>query len=296
MRPAQPVPDELAAGPFSRRAALAHVTDHHLRGPAYQQVLRGAHAPAARVLTHGDMIRAARAVLPDHAVLGGRSALWAYGIDLADAGEPVEIVLPLEDRVRSRREVRMRGDVLRPDEIVPTRWGLVTSPARTAFDLGRRGGIRTSVPLLGALANRTRVTVDLIEAIARAHRGARDCQRLPVTLDLMDDGAQSVRESLLRLVVIEAGFPRPVTQHKIHDRFSRFVARVDLAWPDLRLALEYDGSYHDDPAQIAQDRQRLNAIQTCSWSTLVIDRTQFRDESRVIALVRAMREAAQSRR
>jgi hypothetical protein len=295
MRPAQPVPDSLAAGPFARRAALAHVTDHHLRGPAYQQVLRGAHAPASLVLTHGDRIRAVRAVLPNDAVLSGRSALWVYGVELAAAGEPVEVVLPLADRVRSRAEVRMRGDVLRPDEIVSTRWGLVTSPARTAFDLGRRGGIRTSVPLLDALANRTRVTVDLIEATARAHRGARNCRRLPVALDLMDAGAESVRESLLPFVVIGAGFPRPVTQHEVNDSFGRFVARVDLAWPDLRIALEYDGAYHDDPAQIALDRQRLNAIQACDWSTLVIDRVQFRDESRIIDLVRAIR-AAQSRR
>ena len=251
---------------------------------------------AGREPTHGDRIQAVRAVLPRDAVLGGRSALWAYGVELAEAGEPVELVLPLPDRVRSRPEVRMRGDLLRPDEIVSPRWGLVTSPARTAFDLGRRGGIRTSVPLLDALANRTRITADRIEATARQHRGARDCRRLPVALDLMDAGAESVRETLLRLVVIGAGFPRPVTQHKIYDRFGRFVARVDLAWPDVCVALEYDGSYHDDPAQIVQDRQRLNAIQTCDWSTLVIDRAQFRDESRVIALVRAMRAAAQSRR
>ena len=81
----------------------------------------------------------------------------------------------------------------------------------------------------------------------------------------------------------------------IYDRFGRFVARVDLAWPDLRVALEYDGAYHNDPAQIVLDRKRLNAIQACNWSTLVIDRAQFRDESQVIDLVRAVR-AAQSRR
>jgi len=297
MRPAQPVPPELAAGPFSRRAALAHVSDHHLEGPAYQQVLRGAHAPAGTVLTHGDRILGVRAQLPDDAVLGGRSALWAYGVELADAEEPVEVVLALDDRVRSRPEVRMRGDLLRLEEIVATRWGLATSPARTAFDLGRRGGVRTSVPLLDALAHHARVTVDQIEAVARVHRGARNCRRLlPVALDLMDDGAESVRESLLRLMVVGAGFPRPVTQHKIYDRFGRFVARVDLAWPDLRLALEYDGAHHDDPAQIASDRQRMNALHACDWTSLVIDRTQFRDEARVIALVRTMRTSALARR
>ena len=259
-------------------------------------MLRGAHARAGLPLTHGERIRAVRALLPAASVLGGRSALWAYGVELATAAEPVKVVMPLGDRVRSRAEVRMRGDLLRPDEIVATRWGLVTSPARTAFDLGRRGGVRTSVPLLDALAHRTRVTVDQIEAVARTRRGARNLRRLPVALDLLDDGAESVRESLLRLIVVGAGLPRPVTQHQIDDRYGRFVARVDLAWPDLRLALEYDGAYHDDPAQVARDRQRLNAIYARTWSTLVIDRTQFRDEANVVELIGAMRAAARDRR
>ena len=294
MRPVNPVPPELAAGPLSRRRALAQVSEHDLAGPSYQRVLRGAHATAATTLTQGVRIRAVRAVLPDAAVLGGRSALWAHGVELAEPGEPVEVVLPLDDRVRSRPEVRMRGDLLRPEEIVMTRWGPATSPARTAFDLGRRGGVRTSVPLLDALAHRTRVTVDQIEAVARAHRGARNCRRLPVALDLMDDGAESVRESLLRLVVVGAGFPRPVTQHEIRDLFGWFVARVDLAWPHLRLALEYDGAYHDDPAQIARDRARMNAIHACGWTTLVVDRTQLRHEARVIAQLRTLHAAAQN--
>jgi hypothetical protein len=148
------------------------------------------------------------------------------------------------------------------------------------------------VPLLDAVAHRTGVGVGQVEEVARAHRGARNCRRLPLALGLMDDGAESVRESLLRLVVVEAGFPRPVTQYEIRDGSGRFVARVDLAWPDLRVALEYDGAYHDDPAQIAADRRRLNGLHACDWSSLVIDRSQFRDEARVVALVRAMRTAA----
>jgi very-short-patch-repair endonuclease len=291
--PAAVVPAELASAPFSRRTAHAHaVTDGALRGPSYQAVLRGAHARADLDLSYADRVRAVRTVLPADAVLGGRSALWVWGVRLAEADEPVEVVLPPTRRVRHRAEVRVRGDVLRPGEAVGSAWGPVSSPARTAFDLGRRGVLRQSVPRLDALARATGVTADDVGRLARDHRGARNLTRLAPALAEMDGRAESVRESLLRLMVVEAGFPRPTLQHTVRDDRGYFVARVDLAWPALKLALEYDGSHHDDPAQIALDRRRLNALHMCGWRVLVVDRHQMQDEAGVIGTIRVMRRAA----
>lgn len=287
-RPRDPVPAPLAQAPFARRAALGLVTDRQLAGPSYQALTRGAHATSRLAVTHAQRILAARAVLPRDAVLGGRSALWAWGVELAGPEEPVEVVLPPARRVRRRRHVTVRGDVLREEEAVGSAWGPVTSPARTAFDLARRGSLRQSVPQLDALARTTSVTAEDVALLARHHRGARHLTRLPAALAEMDPRAESVRESLLRLLVVEAGFARPVLQHTIRDRDGRFVARVDLAWPDLRIALEYDGGYHDVPEQVVLDRKRLNAIQQCGWSVLVVDRHQLRDEQRVVGAIRSL--------
>jgi len=295
-RSPQPVPAALASGPFARRSALAHVTDRTLAGPAYQSVLRGAHAEAGRPITHGERIRAAQAVLPAGAVLAGRSALWAWGVEMAGEAEAVEVVLPPAERVRQRSLVTIRGDVLARREVTASPWGPVTTPARTAFDLGRRGGLRESVPMLDALARATGVTADDVAPVIRAHRRARYISRLPAALELMDGRAESVRESLLRLLVLEAGFPRPVLQYEIRDHAGRFVARVDLAWPDRRIALEYDGAHHDDVEQIVRDRQRLNALQLCGWAVAVVDRHQFLDEAAVVAMIRSLGAAARSRR
>ncbi len=265
-----PVPAALSTGPFRWQVGRQHVSERVLRGPSYERIMRGAHShvPAA---DHGARIRAARLVLPPDAVLGGRSALWAWGAELADADEPVEVVLPPTRRVRTRAQVQVRGDLLRPGEVARTPWGLVTSAARTGFDLGRRGGLRNSVPLLDALARATTLSPDEIASVAQSHRGARHITRLPVALAEMDGRAESVRESLLRLLVVEAGFPRPTVQLEVRDRAGRFLARVDLGWPELRLALEYDGAHHDNPAQIALDRRRLNALHAAagprSWWT-----------------------------
>lgn len=288
-RPPATVPAELASGPFARRAVLGSVTDRTLAGPAYQSLLRGAHQAAELDVTHEARIRAVRAVMPADAVLGGRSALWVWGVRVASQEEPVEIVLPPTRRVRQRAELRVRGDVLRADEVVESPLGPVTSPARTAFDLGRRGSLRDSVPLLDALAHVTQVSAEEVMPLVRAHRGARHLMRLPEALAEVDGRSESIRESLLRLLVIEAGFPRPDLQYTVLDVARRFVARVDLAWPELRLALEYDGSHHDDPAQIALDRRRLSALHRCGWSVVVIDRHQLRNERRVVETIRRAR-------
>ncbi|WNB85246.1 DUF559 domain-containing protein [Cellulomonas sp. ATA003] len=297
-RPLTPIPSQLTSTPFSRRDALAvSVTDRTLEGPSYRPMLQGAHACATLQVTHAARIRAARTVLPDDAVLGGRSALWAWGVEVASEDTPVEVILPPDRRVRNRAQVRVRGDVLLPGEWVASAWGPTTTPARTAFDVGRRGVLRESVPLLDALARATGVTADDVARLARVHRGARHLTRLTPALAEMDGRSESMRESLLRLLVAEAGFDRPVLQHTVRDADGRFVARVDLAWPELRLALEYDGSHHDDPAQIMHDRRRLNALHACGWRVLVIDRHQMRDEARVVGMIRDLRRtAATSRR
>jgi very-short-patch-repair endonuclease len=52
------------------------------------------------------------------------------------------------------------------------------------------------------------------------------------------------------------------THHTVRDPDGWFVARVDLAFPDRRVAIEYDGPWHGEPGQLARDRRRLNALVT----------------------------------
>jgi very-short-patch-repair endonuclease len=69
---------------------------------------------------------------------------------------------------------------------------------------------------------------------------------------------------------IEAGLPAAVPQYEVQKN-GVFVARVDLAWPAARVAVEYDGAHHADPLQMRRDRRRLNALVDAGW--LVIHAT-----------------------
>ncbi len=66
---------------------------------------------------------------------------------------------------------------------------------------------------------------------------------------LADGLAESPQETRLRLRLHRSGLPPPVAQYEVRCD-GRFVARVDLAWPEQRLALECDGAWHGAPDQL----------------------------------------------
>lgn len=62
------------------------------------------------------------------------------------------------------------------------------------------------------------------------------------------------------------------------DNDGRFVARLDLAWPERKVAVEYDGLWHDDPEQFHRDRQRLNRLLGRDWIVLHVTAKRLRDD------------------
>jgi very-short-patch-repair endonuclease len=61
-----------------------------------------------------------------------------------------------------------------------------------------------------------------------------------------------------------AGLPSPIPQYEVRTA-GEFVARVDFAWPDRKVAVEYDGVWHADAGQLIRDRERLNRLQAAGW-------------------------------
>jgi very-short-patch-repair endonuclease len=70
---------------------------------------------------------------------------------------------------------------------------------------------------------------------------------------------------------------------------GRFVARVDVAWPGRRLALEYDGAWHGEARQFARDRQRLNRLTAAGWRVVSVTKDDLRRPELLLAdLARAL--------
>lgn len=285
MRAMDPVPSGLAERPFNPRH-VEGLTRGQLRGKKFQRLMRGAHWVSDQPVHHGRRVQAALLVLPPHAVVAGRSAMWFWGAQIADEAARVEVIVDPRDpgRVRSRREIDVWQYRLGEADWLLTDFGRVTTPVRTAFDVGRLGEPLLTVPLLDALVRATDLAVPEISAFRRTHPGARGCRLLDRALTMVSGLAESPPESRLRVLVLESGLPAPEVNFRVLAN-GAFIARVDLAWPELKVALEYDGAYHDDPAQIAKDRVRLNNLHVAGWTVIVVDRHQMKAPAVVTELI-----------
>ena len=91
----------------------------------------------------------------------------------------------------------------------------------------------------------------------------------------------------MRLAILRAGLPAPVPQLTIRMD-NGYVIRVDLGWPEFRVALEYDGAYHADRVQMQRDRRRLNELAQQGWTVLHATASDLHDPSAVLGTLRSV--------
>lgn len=97
-------------------------------------------------------------------------------------------------------------------------------------------------------------------------------------LDLVDGGAESPQETRVRLLLIRAGLPRPVTQVPITSAPGKVIRRIDMGWPEYRVGVEYDGEHHwTDPAAHAEDITRLEFLAARGWVIVRVSARHLRN-------------------
>ncbi len=142
----------------------------------------------------------------------------------------------------------------------------VTSPVRTALDFGCWYPTMTAVAGIDALARATEIKAADVELLARRYAGRRGIVRARQAINLFDPGAQSPKESWLRIVLIQAGLQRPQTQIPVRNEFGSEIAYLDMGWEDVKVAAEYDGEQHrNDRRQYTWDVRRLEMLERLGW-------------------------------
>ncbi|MCP9271892.1 type IV toxin-antitoxin system AbiEi family antitoxin [Mycolicibacterium arenosum] len=173
----------------------------------------------------------------------------------------------IADHRRRRRTVVVREERIDWDEVCMVGELAVTTPARTVLDLARHLPRLEAVGHLDALAAATGITAADVAVLVDRYRGARGMKRARIALALMDGGAQSPKETWLRLLVVDAGYPRPTTQIRVTDGCTN--AFVDLGWEEPRIGLDYDGEHHQTKRdQFVHDIGRAELIDSCDWLDL----------------------------
>ncbi len=77
-------------------------------------------------------------------------------------------------------------------------------------------------------------------------------------------------ESEARLAMIDGGLPIRELQYEIRDGNGE-LRRLDFAWPEQRVAVEYDGvDWHSSPEAMRRDRRRAAALMDVGWVVIAI--------------------------
>ncbi len=261
--------------------------DRAVAAGRWQRVLRGAYAPAGPV-DLGVRARAACCLLPPTCVVADRSLLWLLGVDVLPTGPPVlEVVVPRGAVVPRRAGVRARTAALPSRDRVVLAGVPALRPARAVADLLRALPFVEAVVVADA-AQRVRLcTRDGLASELERHAGLRGVRQARRALVVSDPRAESPPETRLRLLLTAAGLA-PVPQHDVHDADGRWLARVDLAFPAARLAVEYDGrDAHLTGGAFVRERRRQNALLAAGWTVLRYTAADLRSQPyAVVAEVR----------
>jgi len=252
----------------SEAVRSGRLTRHQLHSSAWRRLFPDVYACSALEVTHELRAEAVTSLLVPGAVASGRTAATLWGVELAGSEDDVECTAPGSTGAGSVTGVRVGRSRLSPEEVTRRRGVPVTTPLRTALDLARIRPLDDAVVALDRLLQPGLVFLDEVRAAAELTSG-RDCRRIRTAAALADGLAESPQETRLRLLLGRSPLPVPTAQYRVRDG-GRFVARVDLAWPDAKVALEYDGVWHGEVQHVGRDRRPLNRLNDAGWTVVFV--------------------------
>ncbi len=185
-------------------------------------------------------------------------------------------------------DVRGHTLTLRDGDVVAWNGLWVTSPPRTWLDLASLLPLPDLVAAGDYLVHRQRrlTTIAELYDAATRYQGRRGRVLIRTALPLLRTGAESQRESVLRLIVVLSGLPEPECNVDIRDASGHFLARGDLVYPDFMLVLEYQGDQHrTDRAQWRKDIRRTGSLEDNGWQVLQFTDDDLRNPSALVARI-----------
>ena len=251
--------------PFRRSDALAAgVSAWGLR--AFRRLHRDVYV--AREVGLDARVRALAALVkaPDGAVVARHTAAELLG-GVVPSSPHVHLVLPAGSRVRV---AGIETKVVRPRSHARIRGIPVTTAEDTFVDLGPELGLVDLVVLGDSLVRAGRTTPAALVAASVAATGTH-CPVLRRAAALVRAGVDSPMETRLRLLLVLAGLPEPVVNHVEYADDGRWLRRFDLSYPELKVAVEYDGRQHaESQRQWERDVARREGLDHDGWRLVVV--------------------------
>lgn len=272
-----------------RTGVYAHSADDS--GPGGRRSAEPAHERRRRELVERTLA-AARATEPG-TVFSHASALALYGLPL----HGISLGRPTATRHRegsgSRRSSALTvANLPLDDGVVEILDGIpVTSPARTIIDVARSSGLESGVCAADQAIRWGLCTRFDLQAQADAAKGRTGVARARALPERTSGLAESVLETLIRLILVLAGLPEPELQVRLQVRSGKRF-RVDFFWPQWRLIGEADGfgKYGTDPEEIRQswlaERHRQTQLEEVGYVVIRWTWADLKDPGRIVRRVR----------
>ncbi|TDW90042.1 hypothetical protein EV137_3847 [Kribbella pratensis] len=235
-----------------------------LRGTQYRRVLGSVYVDGTVAVTPRLQAEAALLLTPE-AVVSHQTALSLWTAN-DRAGDVVHVTVQRDPRLSLPRISGLRvHEVQHLDRTL--RDGLpLTPPERTFLDLAPYCDLTKLVAAGDSLVRRTDVEpLHLVETVAAAI-GVRSVRLARRAAARVRAGVDSPMESLLRLLLVDGGLPEPRIGYVISDAAGGWLAEPDLSYPEVSLAIEYDGRHHlTDARQWRQDIRRRENLEREGW-------------------------------
>ncbi|WP_392425317.1 hypothetical protein [Barrientosiimonas humi] len=282
--------------PFTlQQARAAGIGRDVLLGPDFHRLLHGLYVSADVPITLDLRARALLDLLDDDAHLSHHTAAGLWGLWVPDS--PDLHLCRARGRRHSRPDVvthtcRQHGDAREPGHIT-TRGGLqVSNPLRCFLELAPELSLVDLVVLGDSLVARRRASQQQLLERVHAESGP-GIVRARRAAALVRAGVDSAMETRLRLLLVLAGLPEPQVNVVLRDESGEVRRRLDLAYPELCLAVEYDGRGHLASEEVWDADLFRGELTSGGWrSVVVVSRGIYREPHVTVERVeRALRDA-----
>lgn len=222
--------------------------------------------------------------LSHRALFSRRTAAWIHGLDVLPCA-PIEVNLPMNSQTSHLAPIRLTRSNVSPFEMSTVGGLRVTSVTRTVVDVARRLHFVEAVVVFDMALHSRKVSTRELRKWIAAHSGYRGIGTLRQAIDFIEPATESPMETRLRMLLVLAGLPRPEVQVSLYDESGSFLGRLDLYYPNKRLAVEYDGATHRD--SLTSDNRRQNRLVDAGYRLLRFTAADvLSTPARVVALVR----------
>lgn len=215
--------------------------------------------------------------------------LWEFPGFLPGSHEPViHISRPDTMAIPRRKGVVGHAGQFFEDEITNHNGLLITSRARTWLDCARKMSIDEITVVADHLLRLPRpeleersepyCTREDLETMLDRHKGTPGIRKARLALEQARVGADSAPETRLRLALERAGLPQAEVNRPA-KLGSGVVRQPDLSYPELRVAVEYEGEGHSNPAQIVRDIEREENFSRAGWILVRISKRHMGNDA-----------------